>query len=466
MQIPILTGNTVDARPNVVPSYPYNLMPVIQESGISKGFLRPADGISLLNVAPGPDRGGIIWNNEHLRVMGTKLIRVGEENEIVELADIPGNQTVTLDYSFTRLAIAADEKLFYWDGAFLVEVADPDLGVCLSVAWIDGYFVSTDGGYIITTELNDPTSINPLKYGSAEADPDPIYKIAKVRNELCAIGRHSIEFFDNVGGENFPFQRIEGAQISRGAIGPHAACIYSGTIAFVGGGRNEPVSVYLGANASSQRISTDEIDKTVNALSVLELEQVVVEAISGADANRIYVHLPEKTFMYDQSASQAAQEPIWCVLSSSVDGGSSYRARNFVYNKGRWYVGDPLGSRLGWLNQETGDHWGETVTWRFDTPILHNAGKSAIIHSLELVALTGVINLGLNPKVATQWSRDGVTWSDPRYISVGKIGERAKRLLWLMQGRLDTWRVQRFTGDSVAHCSFLRLEAEMEPMAV
>ncbi len=87
---------------------------------------------------------------------------------------------------------------------------------------MDGYFLSTDGEFLIVTELNDPTQVNPLKYGSSEADPDPVNAVLKLRNEVYAINRNTIEVFDNAGGDLFPFQRIEGAQIQKGAIGTFA----------------------------------------------------------------------------------------------------------------------------------------------------------------------------------------------------------------------------------------------------
>jgi hypothetical protein len=39
--------------------------------------------------------------------------------------------------------------------------------------WIDSFFMTTDGTYVIVTELSDPMQVKPLKYGSAEEDPDP-----------------------------------------------------------------------------------------------------------------------------------------------------------------------------------------------------------------------------------------------------------------------------------------------------
>ena len=74
-------------------------------------------------------------------------------------------------------------------------------------------------------------------------------------------------------------------------------------------------------------------------------------------------------------------------------------------------------------------------------------------------------SLGANPQITTSYSLDGLSWSQDRSISAGGLGDTKKRLVWMRQGFMRNWRVQRFRGDSDAHLSFLRLEARMEPLA-
>jgi len=106
MQIPILNGVYADNTPELRTSYPVNMVPVPKQSGISNGFLRPADGIIYNGVGSGVDRGGINWNGVCYRVMGTSLVSISSNNAITVLGDVGGlaNQLVTFDYSFDRLA--------------------------------------------------------------------------------------------------------------------------------------------------------------------------------------------------------------------------------------------------------------------------------------------------------------------------------------------------------------------------
>jgi hypothetical protein len=467
MQIQILNGIYADTTPELRTAYPVNMVPVPKKSGISNGFLRPGDGIVANGTGPGTDRGGVNWQGICYRVMGTKLVSIASNGAVTVLADVGGpvNTLVTFDYSFDRLAIASGGRLYYWNGTTLTQVTDPDLGTVLDVVWVDGYFMTTDGEFLIVTELNDPTQVNPLKYGSSEVDPDPVVALLKLRNEIYALNRNTIEVFDNVGGELFPFARIDGAQVQKGVVGTFACCVYLERIAFLGGGRNEAPGIYVGAAATTQKLSTQEIDQLLLTYTEAQLATVKLEARNDKNHQHLYVHLPDRTVVYDASASEALGDQVWFTLTSTVVDFGQYRARNLVWAYDKWLVGDPQSSAIGYLVQSTGHHWGQQVRWEFGTIIAYNEGNGAIFNRLELVSLTGSVALGKNPQISTSYSVNGLAWSQDKSIAVGTTGDTAKRLAWFQQGHMRNWRIQRFRGDSDAHISFVRLEAQIEALA-
>jgi len=371
-----------------------------------------------------------------------------------------------MDYSFDRLAIASNNNLFYWDGVTLSQVTDPDLGVVLDVVWVDGYFMTTDGEHLIVTELTDPFSVNPLKYGSSEADPDPIVAVLKLRDEIYAVNRYTIELFNDVGGSLFPFSRNSGGQIQRGAVGTHACCVFSEAIAFVGSGRNEAPSVYIGQNGTTSKISTREIDLLLATYSEYHLSVSVLESKVSGNQNQLWFRLPDRTLVFDLAATSAVGEPVWFILTSAMNGFSAYRAKDLVWCYDRWLVGDGTDIGYGYLDTSTSTQWGTAYRWEFGTGIAYNSSMGAIFNRLELVALTGRIALGTDPLITTSYSDDGETWSQDHPIHAGKQGARAKRLVWYRQGKMRNWRVQRFRGDARAFISFARLEVQVEPLAV
>ena len=464
MQISILNGIYTDNGPDFRTSYPVNMVPVPKNSGISTGYLRPGDGLVANGTGPGIDRGGINWQGECYRVMGTKLVSVASNGAVIVLGDVggPTDTLVTFDYSFDELAIASGGRLYYWDNSTLTQVTDPDLGVVLDVVWVDGYFMTTDGEFLIVTELSNPLQVNPLKYGSSEVDPDPVVALLKLRNEIYALNRNTVEVFDNIGGDLFPFQRIDGAQLQKGVVGTFACCVYIDRIAFLGSGRNESPSIYVGAAATTQKISTQEIDELLLTYTEAQLSLVKLEARNDKSHQHLYVHLPDRTIVYDAAASEALGDQVWFTLTTTVVGFAQYRARNLVWAYDKWLVGDPQSSTIGYLVDDIGSHWGQQVRWEFGTIIAYNEGKGALFQKMELVSLTGRVALGTNPQISTSYSLDGLSYSQDRYIYVGTIGNTNKRLAWFQQGHMRNWRIQRFRGDSDSHIAFARLEMQIE----
>lgn len=469
MQIPILNGIYSDTSADFRTSYPRNLMPVPKKQGISQGYLRPADGILEFATGPGADRGGINWNGVCYRVMGSKLVSIDKNGTISIIGDVGGiNSQVTFDYSFDRLGIASEGKLFYYDNSSLSQVTDADLGTVVDFIWIDGYFMTTDGTSLVVTELTDPFSVTNFKYGSAEADPDSIKGLLKVRNEAYAIGRYTIEVFDNVGGNYFPFQRVPGAQVMRGAVGTFACCVftmqnYQG-VAFLGGGRNEPSAIWFGLNGTSTQISTREIDSILQNYTEEQLSKTVLESRVDKNHSLLYIHLPDQTLVYDSAATSVVGEPVWFVLTSSIVGLGTYRARNIIWCYDKWISGDPTTNKLGYFVENISHHYGNINGWDFGTTIIYNEAEGVIFHELELIALTGQIELGKNPTIWTCYSTDGETWSQERPRTAVRQGRRDVRLNWLQQGNMKNWRIQKFRGTSDAHISIAKLEARLEAL--
>lgn len=473
MQIPIISGIYSDQNADFRQSYPHNMVPVAVNQGISSGYLRPADGVSYYpdvgdppfstarTFGYGDDRGSINWRDKCYRISAGNLVVLDQNGFIYKIEDTPGLSIAgaghcTMTYSFDYLAFTSGGNLYLYnpDGTGRVrQNTDTDLGTALDVIYIDGYFMTTDGSFLVVTDLNDPFSVNNLKYGSSEIDPDPIVGLLKLNNEAYAINRYTIEAFYNKGGALFPFARIDGSRMYRGAIGTHAKCIYMDQIAFLGSGKNESPSVYVGINAQTQKIATREIDLLLQNYTEQELKNVVLETRVDKGHNHLFVRLPDITLVYDGAASQATQTPVWF----SIDAGP----KNLCWANDKWLVGSESG-QLGYLDSSLSTLWGQQTDWNFSTKIIYADSRGLIINELELVGIPGRTALGATPTIWTSYSLDGETWSQEWMISAGNQGDRQKRLVWYKQGHMRNLRIQRFRGNSDSHLSFTRLEAQAE----
>lgn len=464
MQIPIYEGIYVDAVSDFRTAYPVNLSPVPKKTGFSDGYLRTVEGVAFFGLTNGRNRGGIEWNDILYRACGTKLVSISAAGIATELGDIGDNgKDAVFTFSVDRLAIASNGKLWYYNVATgVTQVVDPDVGVVNWVVWIDGYFVVTDGNTMAVTELADPYSVNPLKYGTAEASPDIINSLLRISGQLVAVGALTNEFFQNVGGPLFPFQRMPNALIERGSVGAYAAALYNQTFAFVGRGVNEAASVYLAGPGSTAQIATREIDTLLSEEA--DLSTVKLETRVDKSMQLLYVHLATKTLVYDVSATAVFQKPIWFILNSGVAGDLPYRCRDFVRVYGKWVCGDRQANQTGAIVSNTTRQFGEKIMWQFDTSFGFNQGFGSIFHQVELHHRPGA--QGDPAVIWHQYSDNGQEYSMLREAQPTNPGQTSTRAIWFGCGLMRDARVLRFRGVNDAPDSFAALTANVEPLTV
>lgn len=453
--IPLLSGVAGTGQAEFATVYPLNLEPLAIDNKIARGQLRATSGAIPLGTGPGVDRGGVTWNAQHYRVMGTKLIKVAADGTNDVVGDLGGDGPVRLDYSFDRLGIRSGSTLWYYDGMNLTQVIDEDLGAVVDMMWIDGYWMTTDGNSIIVTELSDPFSVLPLKYGSAEEDPDPVTGLMKIRDEVYVLNRHTIPAFRNVGGNGFPFAAQEGATIPYGCVSATAKCYFAGSFAFVGGARDQALGVRVAGQGDADKISTRAVDDAIAA--VADPTSIVLESRVYRDEERLFVHLPEESWVFLAKASLLLQSAIWYRCRSGT--GDPYRIRAAIPAYGKFICGDTQTAAIGELSDDVSTHFGAMTEWQFDVGMIAGDGR---LQKVELVGLPGRGPSGEDATTFLSMTRDGQTFSIERAISAGRAGERTKRMQWRPRGfRFSPYLGLRFRGYNMAMPGFTKCEVEL-----
>ena len=95
---------------------------------------------------------------------------------------------------------------------------------------------------------------------------------------------------------------------------------------------------------------------------------------------------------------------------------------------------------------------------------LFNETNGAIVHEVKLTGLTGNVAVGKTPEIFTQYSEDGINWSQPKYRKIGTSGDRMRDITWYRQGTMKEFRMQSFSGTSDAFLSVARLDMRLEPL--
>ena len=462
-QIAILKGIYADNVGDFVESKPINREPVVMDTGLSQGFLRVAPGVVGTDQGSGDDRGGILWNGVAYRVIGSRLVRLDSAGKIFDIGNVGPGGPCWFDYSFDQLAVGSGTNVFLYDGFTINQITDPDLGQIIDGIWIDGYFLMTDGEFLVVTELNNPTAIDPLKYGSSEEDPDPILGVIKVRGEVYALNRYTTENFLNAGSTGFPFARNSGGLIPFGAVGTKAKAAFLQTFAFVGSARGEALGVYIAGNGDASKLSDRFIDQELAKLTDAEAAAIQCESRVDADEQRFLIHLPDKTLVYYATASSRSQSKIWAIYASGVGADEAYRGRNGVPAYGKTWVGDADGN-VGYLDTSVSTQFGKIAGRRIDTALLYNEAGRGIINSVELAGLPGRAPLGAEPRIFMSWTIDGVSWSQERVVTAGRAGEKATRMQWRPNIRFNQWIGMRFREADEGLQTYARLDAKIQAL--
>lgn len=415
LQAPIIKGDKIDSRTDYRDALPVNFTAVEREILGSNGYLLSHSGLTQHAIGLGIDRGGN-WNERlsiHYRVSGANLISVSTSGDVEDLGVISGSKRASINaYSFNTQAIVAGGKMWLHDGATLTEITDPDLGIPIDITWIDGYYFLTDGEFLYHTDITDETSIDPLKFATAEFSPDPTLAVDTTSdNQVIVFGRYSTEWFINRATDNFAFQRVASKAVKAGVVGTHCETELNGRFYIMGGGKEESVSIHEIAAGTYSSIATREIEKIISKYTEDDLSNSVLETRVEDKDSFIVVRLPDETLLFNLTiAKSMGLDAAWTIVKSDVLGDVKWRGVNGVFDPrvSGWIYGDNQDERIGLLDNSVATQYGEIVESIFFTPLLDLETMS--IDSIELDTIPGHQVDMENVTCAISTSHDGVVY--------------------------------------------------------
>jgi hypothetical protein len=331
----------------------------------------------------------------------------------------------------------------------------------VDACFMAGYVMVTDGVDVWSSSLVNLTFF-PGYFGSAEYDPDGITYIFKLNNQLYVGGKNTTQTMANTGGNNFPFTAQQSYTFDIGCVSRQTMCYFNRTLAWIGGGRNMPNGVWILNGNAPAKISSAAVDYELSQLTADQVAVVTLEAISFEDSEFLYVHLPNKTLLFDATATTGLGVKFWTQLNSGAEADAFYRARNFVRFNGMWACGDLADNRVGFLDSSTGGHYGAPVLHRSSSPMVILPLASSGLRSVELKCVTG--QAGDTSRIAMTYSSDGIRWSQTRYTKAVTRGGYSKRIRWLPGGLTRNKLQVRIDHVTTAHVTWFGLDLELEPL--
>lgn len=438
-------------------------------------------GISLFATATNNkfSRGAFVQTDLAYSVNGDRLYRINSDGTVADLGEIQGSGRVSMASNGNQLCIVVPgaKGYIYTVSGGLAEITDTvyttTLGPSQQVVYKDGYFIhfnnraTTPSAIFFISALNDGTTYNALDFASAEVDPDKITGIHVNRNVLYVGGTNTIEPVQNIGGDAFPFQRIEGAVIQKGVLAKFSLVDFAGSFVFVGSGLSEQPAVWQYTGGGVSRISTGAIDEVLRKMTSTQLSAIYATTYASRGGFFVNFHLNDRTFTYDASSSSAIGRPIWHERKSKNSSGElvNWRVNNIIDAYGFNLVTDSTSGRVGKLDDDVYTEYGDTINRAISGAFLQNQGEKFIVKQIELTCESGVGNIvspGDDPEISRFFSDDGgVTFSGGSARKLGKQGEYWKRQIWMREGQVRRTRVYKFVHDSPVRAVIIKLECEV-----
>jgi hypothetical protein len=379
------------------------------------------------------------------------LTKFQPANPIPQVLSSGGGTGASFNVGFIALGVLIQVSLIPTTG--ITNVVD--------ATFMAGYVMITDGVAEYNSDLVNLTFF-PGFFGSAEYDPDGITATYKLNNQLYIFGQYTTQTMQNVGGNNFPFSSQNSYTFDIGCVSRQTMCPYNRTLAWIGGGRNMPNGVwFLNGNAPA-KISSAAVDYELAKLTADQVAVVTLEAISFEDSELLYVHLPDKTLVFDAIATVALGAKFWTQLNSGPTNANFYRARNFVRFNGMWACGDLADNRVGFLDGATGGHYGLPVMHRTSSPMVMLPLASAGLRSVELKCVTG--QAGDTSRIGMTYSSDGIRWSQMRYTQAVTRGGYSKRIRWMPGGLTRNKMQLRIEHVTTQHVTWFGADVELEAL--
>jgi len=305
------------------------------------------------------------------------------------------------------------------------------------VEFLDGYFIwnyPEKSGQFYKSASYDGTDVDALDFATAERSPDELQGLLKVNRVLWLIGSTTAEAWFNAGAVDFPFEPIPGGFSEWGTIAPYSLVEASGLGFWISQNEEGDGMIVMVSGMQPQIISTPEIAAELAKIS--DLTDCYAYTYQKYQHTFVVFTFPSggKTIVYDTT------EKKFHTWKSKTLGYHRSTGHTFIY--GKHLVGDPSNGRIYQLDWDNNTDNGDMIVRRRVSAVFHAEDKGIDWQVIELDIKEGVGDITTpDPQIHLRWRDDNGAWSNWHSRSMGKVGERNKKVRWRQLGYSDSSRV-------------------------
>jgi len=380
----------------------------------------------IANVGTDYLRGGIVRNGIPYVVAGEKLYRLAANGTATPLGDIPGIGYVDMAGDEQNIMLVSRGHGWYWNGATVQPINDPDFPGAEWVETLDGYYIigaMGSGKFYISTNRN-PSDWDGLDFASAEKYPDDLVGGIVANGEVFLFGKESFEVWYNSGDADFPLERSSAGFGDVGCLSRFGLAKADNSVFFLG---HDGV-IYRLNGYQPQRISTDAIEQAIE-----DMADKTCYAMSFNEGGHKFVSFTFDTctWVFDV-ATNLPHDRISFNLPN-------WRPLFILRAFDKWIVGDFYTNAIAELDAYEFAEFGDILRSSATSPAVSDDDHRMTHSRVKLVFEQGVGRVsgqGSDPQVMLRFSDDGGRkWSSEKWRSLGKIGQTKRQVTFNRMGQ-------------------------------
>ncbi len=360
-----------------------------------------------------------------------------------------------------QLMITSGGRLYVYDltANTLTEIA---VGFTATMGdHLDGYFLALDAdtSTFYLSDLLDGTTWDPTQFAQRSIRPDPWVSMIVVGRYIWLFGEQTSEIWYNADSFPFPFAPHPSGLVQHGCAAPFSPKVLAGALLWLEASGQGQGQVMQAAGFSPSEVTTFAIQAGLTEAA--SMSDAIGDTYEDERGHSFYLlTLPgaNLTFCYDNSESQTLAPAMrWTQRGTWISEESRFVAwrplfHHFAFGRHLWL--DRAGATIYRMSASLStDVESRPIRRLRRPPALWQENEWVTVSSFEVHTAPGVgltSGQGEDPQMALRISPDGgKTFGAERWRTLGKIGEFATRVRWLMCGRGRQWMPEIVVTDPV-----------------
>jgi hypothetical protein len=412
-----------------------NWFPVKPEREGERPHLRGRPGLQLLGTLPRTKiRGELETDGRPFYVAGSRIYEIysdGTYREWGRIGSVEGKVTMA---RLLDVIVIGDGSGFYaldLAAATCEPITDAPRGR-FCVFFNQRILYQGEAGQIWYSELNDPTNIPGLNFFTAESLPDEVVAITTAEELIYLHGEESTEPWYDSGDVDNPFARVSGGVVHSGCGFPNTALRLDNSSWWVEKDKDGQGIVRRLQGSTPLRVSTSAVERWIS-------QQSELSAFSYQEEGHTFYCLngdtgPSRVF---DLKTQEWHERAW--LNRNTGEQERARPEHHAFAFGEHIVTDYESGKVYLQSLEYLSDAGQEIRRTRISGHTHEDGRQLIIDELYIDFATGVgldgTAQGTDPQVMLRVSKDGTSFGQERWASLGKIGEYKRRVRFHRLGK-------------------------------